>query len=162
MSNEESLEQEASVIMRHRERRIAIKLHKKSTGSTLRRQTSTASSKATATQPEFLEHKSAPPVFESGDVVSGIVHLEVNGGHPVAKVRLAIICLSQVRWQTYTPKQRRSVISLITGDDSGNNGMKNQIYFDRKVICEVDLGKSSGMIILFYLTTLCIFFLKLR
>lgn len=151
LSNEESLEQEASVIMRHRERRIAIKLHKKSSsssrGGTLRRQTSSTSAKATAAalQPEFLEHKSAPPVFESGDEVSGIVHLEVNGGHPVAKIRLAVVCLSQVRWQSHTPKQRRSVISLITGDDGGNNGKINQIYFDRKVIREVDLAKASDL-----------------
>lgn len=138
MSNEDNLENEnEAVLMRHRARLITIKLHNNK-NSTLRRQASASNS------PEFLEHKSAPPVFESGDEVSGTAHLEVNGGHPVAKIRLAIVCLSQVRWQTHTAKQRRSVISLITGDESGNNNKNHQIYFDRKIIREVDLGKSSG------------------
>lgn len=137
MSVEENLENDSeAVLMRHRVRLITIKLHNNKS-STLRRQTSSTNS------PEFLEHKSAPPVFESGDEVSGTAHLEVSGGHPVAKIRLAIVCLSQVRWQTHTAKQRRSVISLITGDDN-NDGKNHQIYFDRKVIREVDLSKGSG------------------
>ena len=125
MSTEDIVEYEPINASR-RERRITIKLRK------LRRQLSNSSS-------EFAEHKSVPPVFESGDEISGVVSLEVKCGTPVTKIRLAVICLCQVRWQTYG--NRKSVINLITGDHSTKN---NQIYFDRKIILQLDLGKNSG------------------
>lgn len=129
-----SSENLTEAIIFRRDRRISIKLHK------LRRQQSNNSGTG---ELQFIEHKSVPPIFEAGDEVSGLVGLEVNGGQPVAKIRLAIVCLSQVRWQTTNYGKRKSVINLITGDDS-RPGKENKIYFDRKVILQIDLGKNSG------------------
>lgn len=122
---------ESSPIRIRRERRATIKLHK------LARRQQSNKSEGPA---EFLDNSvKTPPVFEAGDDISGVVGLVVKGGSPVAKVRLALVCLSQVRWHIYG--KRKSVVSAIFSDM--DPAKEHQIFFDRKQILQIDLGKGA-------------------
>lgn len=75
--------------------------------------------------------------YEVGDDVQGVITLDIVGGQPVCKVRLALVCLTQVRCSI---ERRPSIIeSLLNADTT-----QSEIYFDRQKYVDIDLSKTFG------------------
>lgn len=80
--------------------------------------------------------RNQPVVFEAGEKISGLVRLELDGGAPTAKVRVALVCLTQVRL-ALQPK-RKSIVSNLFSFDEGDS-KESQIFFDRQSVLQMDL-----------------------
>lgn len=80
-------------------------------------------------------------IFEAGDKICGQVNLVLSGGAPTCKVKLALVCLTQVRL-ALQPK-RKSIVETLFSPEEGET-KECQIFFDRQNIVQIDL-LSAGL-----------------
>jgi len=132
--SQEDLSVEA--VINRRERRIVIKLYETSQ----------------SIGPQKL------PCFEPGDEISGLVSLETAGGQSsIAHVRLAVVCLEQIKWKSGSSggrgngtlaeekldgTRRKSLFDTVLDyASSAFHTNEKLIHFEREIVLQCDINK---------------------